>query len=261
MKKQLIRGLIGVVVLLVVAVAVTALFLGSIVKKGIETIGPTLTKTEVKLDSASLSVLSGSGQLKGFVLGNPEGYRGEFAIKVGRVELGVKPGSVFSDKIHVTHIRVDRPEIRFDGNPLSPKHSNLGKILENLTAATGPSHAPAKTEPAAPGSARKLQVDEVLITGGKVEMATVLTAGQPLTFPLPDIHFTDLGQGSDGITAADLGKKVMGEITDVAFAAVLKNAGSASQGAVHAAETAVRDITGARTNGLKGIGDLFKKKN
>ena len=92
MKKILIRVALAGVVLLVIAVVVGAMFLGSIVKKGVETAGPSITKTDVKLDGASLSVLSGSGTLKGFVLGNPEGYKGDFAIKVGVVDVGVKPG-------------------------------------------------------------------------------------------------------------------------------------------------------------------------
>src|SRR5213592_4499855 len=65
MKKLIIRGVVVLLVLLVLAVVVSIYFLGSIVKKGVETVGPQITRTEIKLDSATLSLLSGSGKLKG----------------------------------------------------------------------------------------------------------------------------------------------------------------------------------------------------
>jgi hypothetical protein len=60
-----------VVVLVVAAVVAAGFFLGAIIKKGVETAGPMITKTDVKLDSANLALLSGSGQLKGFNLSVP----------------------------------------------------------------------------------------------------------------------------------------------------------------------------------------------
>src|SRR5882672_6343672 len=44
---------------LIALVVILTLSLGSIIKKGVETVGPQLTRTEMKLDGASVSVLSG----------------------------------------------------------------------------------------------------------------------------------------------------------------------------------------------------------
>src|SRR5438105_7870341 len=115
MKKLIVRIVVVVLVLLVATVGTSIYFLGSIVKKGVETVGPQITKTEMKLDGATLSLLSGSGKLKGLFVGNPEGFRAESAIKVASVSVGVVPRSVFSDKIHVTHVEVLAPEITFEG--------------------------------------------------------------------------------------------------------------------------------------------------
>ncbi len=54
MKKLIIRGLVVLLVVLVLAVGASIYFLGSIVKKGVETVGPQINKTEIKLDSATL---------------------------------------------------------------------------------------------------------------------------------------------------------------------------------------------------------------
>src|SRR5216117_3609716 len=106
MKKIILRIAVTLVVCLVLLVAASIYFLGSIVKKGVETVGPRITRTEMKLDSATLSLLSGSGKLKGLFIGNPEGFKTESAIKAGSVSVGVVAGSVFSDKVHVTQVNV-----------------------------------------------------------------------------------------------------------------------------------------------------------
>lgn len=255
MKKILIRVVIGVVVVVAVALVVVAMFLGSIVKKGVETVGPTLTKTDVKLGGASISLLSGSGTLKGFVLGNPTGYKGDFAIKVGRVDLGVQPGSLFGDKVHVTHLRVEAPEILIEGGP---KKNNLTQILDNVEAASGGA-AGSQQAPAGgnKGASRKLQVDEFLIAGGKVHVSTVLTGGQPVTLTLPDIHLTNLGDGPDGITAAELTRKVLAQVTQETVTALTKNLANLGKGVVNDASGTLQ---GATEKVTKGLGDLFKKK-
>src|SRR6266550_2996112 len=134
MKKLIVRGLIVLLILLALAVGVSFYFLGSIVKKGVETVGPQITRTEIKLDTATLSLLSGSGKLKGLFVGNPEGFKTASAIKVGAVSVGIAPGSVFSDKVHVKEVNVQAPEITFEGGL---KGNNLSKLLDNVQSAAG----------------------------------------------------------------------------------------------------------------------------
>src|SRR5436309_8777404 len=106
MKKLAVRiALVAVVCLLLLGVALT-FSLGTMIKKGVETVGPQITKTQMKLDHATVSVLSGAGTLKGFLLGNPEGYQTASAINVGEVSVGVVPRSVLSDKVHITHVKL-----------------------------------------------------------------------------------------------------------------------------------------------------------
>ena len=250
---------------LIALVVILTLSLGSIIKKGVETVGPQLTRTEMKLDGASVSVLSGFGALKGFMLGNPEGYTTPAAIKFGEASVGVRPGSVLSDKIHVTHVRVVAPEITFEGT-LGTKN-NLSKILENVEAATGgadtgtkPADKP-KTEPAGKGADKKLQVDDFLISGAKVNVSMTMLGGKSLTVTLPDIHFADLGTGPEGITVGELTKKVMSQITAETLKAVEKAVADLGKQATEIIKGAVgKDATNALDKAAKDIGNLFKKK-
>jgi hypothetical protein len=155
---------IGLIVITALVVAVLALvgaifFLGSIVKKGVETVGPRIAKVEMRLDSANVSLFSGEGALKGLFVGNPEGYKTPSAFRVGRVGVAIAPGSVLSDKVVVRTVKVESPEITFEG---SLSGNNLSKIMEQVKAFTAAESAPGKK---GEGGAKKIQVDDFLITG------------------------------------------------------------------------------------------------
>jgi hypothetical protein len=255
MKKLLIRLLLVVVILVVLAVVAVGFFLDGAIKKGVETFGPQIAKVDIKLDSVNLSILSGSGKIKGLVVGNPEGFKTPNAIKVGTASVSVVPGSVFSDKIVIKSIRVEAPEITYEGGLLGG--DNLHKILDNVTAAAGGGNAATN---ASGKPAKKLQVDDFLITGAKVNVSLKGTGGFAAPITIPDIHLTSLGQGPDGITAAELTRKVLAEVsTDVAKAAV-KVVGDIGKGAVDAAGNVGKSATESVGKATKGITDLFKKK-
>ena len=189
------------------------MFLDSLIKQSVETSGPRFTKTELQLESASFSMFSGSGMLKGLVLGNPEGYGTDFAVKVAQTEIGVRPGSLLADKIHITHVRVLNPQIHFEGGLVK---NNLSQILDNVRAATGAGREPTTSS----GTTKKLQVDEFTVTGGRIHVTAGLPGGPPFTVALPDIRFTHLGEGPEGIMAAELAGKLVDELYRYALNAV-----------------------------------------
>ena len=256
MKKWLVRIALAVVVLLIVVVIALGLFLDGAVKKGVETFGPELTKVSIKLDSVSLSVLSGSGKIKGLEVGNPEGYKAPFAMKLGSASLAVSPGSLLSDKIVVKHIRIEAPEINIEG---SPTKNNLTKILENVEAATGGGGNTDTNAPAASGPAKKLQVDEFVLTGAKVKY-TVPGVGVTVPLVLPDIKLTDLGTGTDGITAGDLTKRVMSQLTADLVPILTKAASKAGKEVINEAGDTANKAAGEAGKAVKSVTDIFKKK-
>src|SRR4051794_693185 len=115
MKKFLI-GIVALVVVVVIGtVAGLALFLDSAIKRRVETLGPQLTKVDVKLDGVSVSLLSGSGKITGLVVGNPAGYQTPHAIRVDAASLALTPSSIFSDKVIIKSIHVESPTIYYEG--------------------------------------------------------------------------------------------------------------------------------------------------
>ena len=246
MKKKILLGVsLGLLVVIVVAVLIVGLFLGNIVKLGMETIGPKVTKTSLTVSSVHVGIFTGSAGVNDLVLGNPDTYKDKVpnAISVGKAAVSIAPFSVFSDKIVIKSVEVRSAEITFEGNPFGA--NNLKAIMDNVNAFTGAAgttpttNAPAGT--AAKKPAKKLEVDDFLITGAKVHF-------NGATLPLPEIHFSDLGKGPDGITASDLIKKVLGEITTATVKAVGVSLGDAGK--------AIGNEAGKIG---KGLGGLFGK--
>lgn len=262
--KKIVKIIVGILVVLVVLIVVVALVvganLGAIVKTGMETVGPKVTQTTLTVDKVNISLLGGSAGVKGLVLGNPEGYKAPQSISVGDAAVSLVPGSLLSDKIVIRSVEVRAPEITFEGNPLGD--NNLTKIMDNVNAMTGSGGQASTNAAAAPGQkpAKKLEVDDFVITGAKIHANLTGLVNKEVTLPLPDIHLTDLGKGTDGITAADLTKTVLSEITAgtvKALAGYVKDLGKdVSSGVLQNSTNAVNQ--GVNTL-KKGIGNLLGK--
>jgi hypothetical protein len=97
-------------------------------------------------------------------------------------------------------------------------------------------------------------VDDFLITGAKVNFnGTILS--------LPDIHVPNLGKGSDGITAADLTRRVFDALTTATIKAVASAATDVGKnaGQVVVGKELGKSLGSNASNLSKGLGGLFKK--
>src|SRR5439155_5927190 len=129
MKKFLVRGLMVLIVLIILAAVGVHFFLDGIIKKEVETIGPKVTKVSVKLDGVTLSLLSGSGKIKGLVIGNPPGFKSPSAMNVGIASMTLVPKTVLANKVVIKSINVQGPEITMETDLTSV---NLLKLKANL---------------------------------------------------------------------------------------------------------------------------------
>jgi hypothetical protein len=245
---------IGLLVLVIVTAIVVGLFLDKIIKAGVERVGPKITQTTVTVDMVNLLLLTGSASVKNLVVGSPEGYNAPHAISVGLVSVSVNPMSVFSDTIVVKSVRIESPEITFEG---SLSRNNLSRIMDNVNGVAKNGGPESTTKPATAGGkpAKKIEVDDLLITGAKVRGTLILFAGRQVTIPsltLPDIELHDLGKGTEGITATELTKQVLSEVVGGTVKAVESAATNLGKDAGKFMGEGVHKIT-------TGIGGLLKK--
>ena len=245
-RKIILRILGGVVVLIVAAIIVVALSLDKIVKKSVETLGPEIIKVPVTVENIHIGLLSGSAKVKGLVIGNPEGYKTPNAISVGTAAVGLDVASLLSDKIIIRSVLIDAPEITFEGGLGG---NNLSQIADN---AAGTSQAGTTTNTASGKPAKKIEVDDFLLTGAKVHVSLTGLGGKETTLTLPNIHLTDLGKSENGLTAADLTKQVLRAISTATVKAVANSANSLGNGLK-------TDAGKTLENATKGLGGLLPK--
>jgi hypothetical protein len=247
MKKIIWILVFGLAVLLIIVVVAIGLNLDPIIKAGMEQIGPKVAQVSVKVDAVDVALLTGSATVKGLIVGNPQGYSTPQAISVGNISVKLDPLSVTSSKIVVRSIRVESPEITFEGGL---NNNNLTKIANNVNSVSNNS-AQTANKPAP-----KIEVDDFLITGAKVHLYFTGLGDKEIS--LPDIHLTDLGRDSNGLTPAELTSAVMKAISSDTLSAVAstvtelgKSVKSLGQDTVKTVGASVSKITGS-LGGLLG---------
>jgi uncharacterized protein involved in outer membrane biogenesis len=244
MKKWIVRIVIVGVLVVILAVAAAFFFLGDIIKKGVETAGPQLTKTETRLSKATLSPFTGGAEMNGLFVGNPQGFKSEAAIKVGDVKVKLDPKSVFSDVVVIESIHIEAPEITYETGLAG---SNIGKILDNVEAAGG---GASSSEPPPPttGSSKKFRVKDIQINGAKVTLS--VPGLKPVVVPLENLRVQNIGTDGSGVNAAQLTREVLKPLlASVTKAATQANIGGQLKDATKSA-TEQLDQT---TKGLKGL--------
>ena len=115
MKKLLMVGgaITGVCVLTLV---IASFFLGSIITRGVNSFGPKLTNTRVSLSNADISPLSGSGTLRGFVVGNPAGWSDADLASFRKIHVSVVPSSIRGDHIIINDVDIEAPVFDYETN-------------------------------------------------------------------------------------------------------------------------------------------------
>ncbi|MBI5240772.1 MAG: hypothetical protein HY926_09895 [Elusimicrobia bacterium] len=246
MKKIFLYGAGVCAAAAVIAAVMMYMKLGSIVKAAVETLGPKVTQTEVRLASVSLSPFSGNGRIKGVFIGNPAGFKTPGAFQMGSVRMAVDLKSLAGDCVVVKEIIVEGPEVTFEG---SLKGSNLSRIQKNVE-----SFVPAapKAKGKKPKKEMKVIVDLFKVTGGKVNLSMTALGGKSLTVPLPDIELKGIGRKSNGATVGEAAQQMFGSLTNAATGAAA-GAGHLLKGGTEQIEKAGQAAAGL----IKG---LFGKK-
>lgn len=259
MKKKLISLAVVLVVLLLVGLVAVGLSLDKLVKQAVVTVGPAITKVDVKLDKVDLSLLSGTGALQGFSLGNPEGYTSPTSVEVGRASLALQPSSLMADKVVIHYLRLDAPVITFEGGLRGNNLSDLVKGMQSGEKSAEAQPASPEEHQAEQGASRKLEIDEFSLTGAKVNVKIKELGGETKTLVLPDIKLTNLGTGPEGITAREVTTVILNEIVKKTLVAVTESGGDLNK----IGESALQDLNKSgnedAAKAVRGVMDILKK--
>ena len=237
-----------IIVALLVVVSIVINRIDPIVKYGLEEYGPKLLGAPVTVQKVDFSLLKMRFELKDLVVGNPEGYNTDNAISVGRVFVKVRVKSLFTKMIEVNQILVEAPEITYE---VGLGNSNIGTLLENVEKAT----ASDKEEEEKPeeevddGDGRKVVIDEVKVSDGKIRLSAKILQGLAAPVPLPTITLHDIGKEKDGASFVE----ATGEMLKGIFTGVI----DCGKSALSAIGDGAKKVGEAIGDGAKKVGEAI----
>ena len=237
MKKLILIGCALVVVVVAAIVFFGISNLGPIIKQAVNTYGPKITQTEVRLGDAGVSLLSGEVKLEDFLLGNPKGFQAPQAMKVGSVYVDLDEKSLTGNPIVIDKIEVAAPEITYER---AGRDDNFNALLRNVKkkSSGGQSGAGKQTgKDADAGGGKKLLIRSLIIKDGRVNLTAKVLAGQTITAELPYIELKDVGGQKEGVAPAKAFNLILAELYK---------------------QIQSPDVTGALSKGLEELGVTVK---
>jgi len=241
--------LIGVVILVLIVGGLVFMYLSltRVIRSAVETYGPQVTKSEVKLGSVNVSPFSGDASLSNVIVGNPQGFKTPSAFKLGAMSVSLDIRSLLSDTVAIREIVISAPEITYE---MGPGGSNLAALQKNVEAYTGAGAKSGSGTPQAQGAGKKVIIDRLRVEKSKLNVsAAAPLQAQTATLELPDIEMKDIGKKGQGASMADVVEKVLEEVNRHAAKAV------ANIDVKGLAEKARKEPEGAAG---KGVGEKLK---
>jgi hypothetical protein len=273
-KKIVVGILIGLLVLILALALVFKLYGNQLIRTGIIAGSQKALQVGVRLESIDLKVIGGKVDLKNMEIDNPKGYKNPTFLKLGHAYIDLDMPTLMSDTVEITTVQLEDINLVIEQNGTT---NNLKDILNNL-----PKSETAKSEskPSEKGAGKNLRIKVLEINNVNVEAKLLPIPGRADQIKLPPINIRLENVGTDekidmsglikqiiteiskGI--AEKGKDVLpmdmiGSITDELSKQgeqLLKTGQEAGQQLLEG----TKDIGKGATDAVKGIGDLFKKK-
>jgi len=254
MKKWLLIGSLALVLIVVGVIVLGVSKIGPIIKSSVNTYGPGITKTDVRLGDVNIALLSGQAKLKDFYLGNPRGFKSPEAVKVGSILVDVDEGSLTAGTIIIDRIEVRNPQLTYEK---TAGKDNFQTILNNITGATGKGKASSSRASGDQQSGnRKIIIRDFQLTGGKVNLsASMLGQSKKVSATLPDIHLTGIGETKGGVKPAEAFQIVFAELSKHINSPDVMNAFTDQLKQLNVDADVLKKIDPAE---VKGVADTFK---
>jgi hypothetical protein len=235
--KNLVRILVGLLLLLIAAAVVGVFMLDSLVREAVERGGSYALGVPTELASADIGLVSGEFELGRLRVANPAGYKQPDFLSVRTTRLELPLSALREERITVPLLEIEGIALDLERNATG---TNYGVILENLKRLETGAPAP----PAEKGKAFVVQRLVVRDVHASIDLVPALGAVGDLTklsLSIPEVVVEELG--SD-MTVAQLCAVVVKTILNAAL----------QQGAGKLPEEFLADLR-SRLQGLEGLDD------
>lgn len=201
----------GLVVLVIIAGIVVVLSLNSIVKTGINAVGPRVAKVPLSVEKVRISLLGGSFAIEGLKMGNPPGFQTPHSFTADKIRVDANLRSLLRDEIVIPLIEVQQPVVTLE---FAGAKTNMGEIMKGL-------QTPAPQPEQGQKAQKKMRIGLIKVVGTKVSVAGLPAVGSA-GIPVPDIQISDVGTGGQEATPQEVASRTLSAI----YEAVAGAAGS-----------------------------------
>jgi hypothetical protein len=244
--------IVGIVLLVLVAVGVYVVVnSGALLERGIETYGSRYLGAPVEVGRATVSLGEASSSVEDLVVGNPDGFDGPPALRLGEIAATLNSAESTSQLIVLEQVVIDGAQV----NALvRGTRANLTTLMDNLNRQIS---ANQQAEETGVESEVQLVIDRLSFTNATASVDSDL-AGQA-TVDIPDLQLTDIGRDTQGATVG----QVLQQVLEPVFEAVLREVarqGVDLEGAREQLEQGVRERFGDELRGLESMRERLKRE-
>ena len=249
--KKIAKIALTVLIVLVVLVLLLLWQLDRVAATATRTVGSAITGTKVDVESISIRPLAGSVKIKGFTVGNVEGFHNPTAIKVGNLHVALNTSSVLTDKIVVDHLEIS--DVAIDMEYGISKGSNLDALLKNVEKNTGADKKKAQAaKEEKPAAQKQVVIRKLILKNSKVTVSSGMLK-TTMSIPLVPISMENVGEKTDMAGAI---KEVLVRI--IAEIANVVNFDAIGKGIVSGADTVGKGIVSGADAVGKGANAVGK---
>ncbi len=249
------RIILAAAATIVVAAALFLLCLGPIVKGAVKAFGPAFLGVPVNVESVSISAFSGKAEIRGFEIGNPEGFDTPYLLHADTLAVVLSVRELLGGSCHIRDLRVIGPRVWYHRKLTSSNVSALLEGLDSKAAEEKEEKEKSKDRPDRKKDSKPVVIDHFLFDEGVVGVKV----GAGVEIPLAKVELNDIGK--DGaLMPAQLVRVVLGAVFDSVLHAV-SAIGDLATDAVGTIGGAAKDAVGATVNAagsvLRGVGTIF----
>lgn len=204
-------GIVGVIVVVAGILIFGVLSnLDGIVKQLVEKVGSDVTKVEVTLDSASIKLMDGRGELKGLTLGNPSGFNSDYLFDLKNIVLAIDSASLTKTVYVINEIKVDGAKLIAEQKGGT---TNLQTLLKGMKSGTDKTKAdkPKDEKPQETDADIKLAVERLTLENNALTLITEQWGEHKIN--MPTIVLKQLGSAKQGLTPEQLTNEIVSQVT------------------------------------------------
>lgn len=245
----MLKKILGISIFVLFVVTGTYLYFNfnNIALRTTETIATNALGVDVKIGSLDVALLDKRVTVANIKIANPEGYKGNYIIEIGQIDIGLN--SVSSSLIDFKNIDVTEPVINVE---INDKGMNVMDLKNQLSSGGNASENSSSGGDA--GESIKVTIDSAEIKTTTINASVAFLDKNIASFTMPSMKFTDIGKG-ENTSAGDAMTQILKKYTAKIQEHVVKN--NALSGVdipgISDVNKVVNDAIGNVTNKLKGL--------